>query len=46
MEQLVRNGLVRNIGFCNIGATLIRQVMIEAEIKPAILQIEANPQLT
>lgn len=27
MEELVREGLVRNIGFCNVGTTMIRQVL-------------------
>ena len=37
MEQLVREGLVRNIGVCNVGPTMIRQVLTFATIKPAVL---------
>jgi len=37
MEQLVRDGLVKNIGVCNIGTSMLRQLMNYAEIKPAVL---------
>lgn len=46
MEELVREGLVRNIGFCNVGTTMIRQVLSYAKIKPAVLQVEMHPYLT
>lgn len=46
MEALVREGLVRNIGFCNVGTNQIRQVMGYAKIKPAVLQVEMHPYLT
>ena len=37
MEELVREGLVRNIGICNVGTTMVRQVLSYATIKPAVL---------
>lgn len=46
MEQLVREGLVRNIGFCNVGTSMIREVLNYAKIKPAVLQVEMHPYLT
>lgn len=46
MEQLVKKGLVRNIGCSNIGTTMLRQTLIGSEIKPASLQIEMHPLLT
>ena len=46
MEQLVRDGLVRNIGFCNIGTHQIREVLNYCKVKPAVLQVELHPYLT
>ncbi len=46
MEELVREGLVRNIGVSNIGTTMIRQVLSYATIKPAVLQVELHPYLS
>lgn len=46
MENLVRKGLVRNIGCSNINSCMIRQVLNAAEIKPAVLQVELHPMLT
>ena len=46
MEQLVRDGLVRNIGICNVGCSLLRDLLSYAEIAPAVLQIELHPYLT
>ena len=46
MEKLVEKGLVRNIGFCNIGTSMIRQVLSYCKIKPAVLQVEMHPLLT
>ena len=46
MEQLVQEGLVRNIGFCNVGTSMIRQVLSYAKVKPAVLQVEMHPLLT
>jgi D-xylose reductase len=46
MEQLVRAGLVRNIGVSNFGASLLRDLLSYAEIAPAVLQVEMHPFLT
>lgn len=46
MEALVREGLVRNIGICNVGTNMIREVLSYAKIKPAVLQVEMHPYLT
>ena len=46
MEELVKEGLVRNIGVCNVGTTLLRDVINYASIKPAALQVEMHPYLT
>ena len=37
MEELVRKGLVRNIGVSNINTIMIRQCLSYAQIKPAAL---------
>ncbi len=46
MEQLVADGLVRNIGVCNVGCTLLRDVLSYATIRPSVLQVELHPYLT
>ena len=46
MEELVKEGLVKNIGVCNMGALMLRDVLNYAEIKPAVLQVEMHPYLT
>jgi D-xylose reductase len=46
MEELVRAGLVRNIGVCNYNSALLHDLMSYAEIKPSMLQIESHPYLT
>jgi diketogulonate reductase-like aldo/keto reductase len=46
MEQLVRDGLVRNIGVSNVGCVKIIDVIKYAKIKPSVLQVEMHPFLT
>lgn len=46
MEQLVRDGLVKNIGVCNFNVALLRDLLSYAEIPPAVLQVELHPYLT
>jgi len=46
MEQLVENGLARQIGVCNYTSGLLHDLMSYARIKPAMLQIESHPHLT
>ncbi|QEG23763.1 aldo/keto reductase [Mariniblastus fucicola] len=46
MEELKRSGLVKNIGVCNFGCSLIRDLLSYASIRPAFLQVELHPMLT
>lgn len=46
MEDLVRAGLVRQIGVCNMGTALLRDLLSYAAIRPALLQVEMHPYLT
>ncbi len=46
MEELVREGLVRDIGVCNFGVSLLRDLKNQAKIPPAMLQVEMHPYLT
>lgn len=46
MEGLVEAGLVKNIGVCNFGTSLLRDLMSYAKIPPAVLQVESHPYLT
>lgn len=46
MEELVRAGLVRNIGVSNFNASLLRDLIASAEIAPSVLQVETHPLLT
>ena len=45
MEELVRQGLVRNIGVSNVGSTKLVDILKYAKIKPAVLQNEMHPYL-
>jgi D-xylose reductase len=46
MEDLVTAGLVRNIGVCNMGTALLRDLLSYAKVRPAVLQVELHPYLT
>ena len=46
MEDLVRAGLVKEIGVCNYNTGLLHDLMAYSLIKPAMLQIESHPYLT
>ncbi len=46
MEGLVKAGLVKQIGVCNFGCSLLRDLLNHAEVKPAVLQVESHPFLT
>ncbi len=46
MEELVDAGLVKQIGVCNFGVALLRDLLAHARIPPAMLQIELHPYLT
>lgn len=43
MEEAVRDGKVKSIGFSNFPLHKIKEIMAVAEIKPAVLQVEINP---
>jgi D-xylose reductase len=45
MEELVDAGLVRRIGVCNYGVSLMRDLLSQARIRPAVLQVELHPYL-
>jgi D-xylose reductase len=46
MEELVTAGLVRDIGICNFGCSLLRDLLSYARVQPAVLQVELHPFLT
>ncbi|MCA9058526.1 MAG: aldo/keto reductase, partial [Planctomycetaceae bacterium] len=46
LEQLVDSGRVRQIGICNFGTSLIRDLLSYARIRPSVLQVESHPYLT
>ena len=45
MEDLQRAGLARNVGVCNFGVSLLRDLLSSATIPPAMLQVELHPHL-
>lgn len=45
MERLVDAGLVREIGVCNFGVSLLRDLLSYAARPPAMLQVEMHPYL-
>lgn len=46
MEKLKTDGLVSNIGVCNFGTSLLRDLLNYADIRPTVLQVESHPYLT
>ena len=46
MESLVSSGLVKRIGVCNFGCSLLRDLLSYASIRPSVLQVESHPYLT
>lgn len=45
MTELVSAGLVREIGVCNFGTSLLRDLMASSDVPPSVLQIELHPYL-
>jgi len=45
MEEVAKEGLVREIGVCNFGTSLLRDLMNGATTSPAVLQVESHPYL-
>lgn len=46
MEEIEKEGLVRNIGVSNVGTAQLRDILNYCRIKPAVLQVEMHPYLT
>jgi len=46
MEELVDEGLVKNIGVSNCQGSLLLDIMRYARIPPQVLQVEIHPYLT
>jgi len=46
MEELVEAGLVKHLGVCNFGTSLLRDLMSYARCLPEVLQVELHPYLT
>ena len=46
MEELVDEGLVKNIGISNVQGSLLIDVLRYARIPPQVLQVEIHPYLT
>jgi D-xylose reductase len=45
LEDLVQAGLVRHVGVCNYGVSLLRDLLSYARIRPTVLQVELHPHL-
>ncbi|TWT55450.1 2,5-diketo-D-gluconic acid reductase A [Thalassoglobus neptunius] len=45
MEELVDEGLIKNIGVCNFNTGLLADLLNGARIRPSVLQIERHPYL-
>ena len=43
MEELVREGKLKNIGVCNFSKSKLEELQKTAEVKPAVNQIEIHP---
>lgn len=46
MEELVDEGLAKNIGVSNVGGALLADMLSYARIEPQVLQVELHPYLT
>jgi diketogulonate reductase-like aldo/keto reductase len=46
MEELVKEGLVKNIGVSNVGCDKLQDILKYAKVKPAVLQVEMHPHLS
>jgi len=45
MEDLVRSGLVKRIGVCNLNISMLREVLSYCSVRPAVHQVEMHPYL-
>jgi len=46
LEELVDEGLVKNIGVSNVGGVLLVDILSYARLEPQVLQVELHPYLT
>jgi D-xylose reductase len=46
IQELLRGGLVKNIGVSNFNISLLRDMLAYADVPPAVLQVEMHPYLT
>jgi D-xylose reductase len=46
MEDLQKAGLVKHVGVCNFGTSLLRDLLNYAHEPPEVLQVESHPYLT
>ena len=46
MEELAKEGLVKQIGVCNFTTGLLRDLLSYCHIRPTVIQVETHPQLT
>ena len=46
MEELVNEGIVKNIGLCNVGTSSLRDILSYSKVKPSVLQVEMHPYNT
>ncbi|PAY19227.1 4-dihydromethyl-trisporate dehydrogenase [Rhodopirellula sp. SM50] len=46
MIECQKSGLIRHLGVCNFGVSLIRDLMASSSVKPSVLQVELHPYLT
>jgi len=46
LEELVDEGLVKNIGVSNVGGVLLVDILSYARFEPQVLQVELHPYLT
>ncbi len=46
MEELAKEGLIKQIGVCNFTTGLLRDLLSYCHIRPTVTQVETHPQLT
>ena len=46
MEELAKEGMIKQIGVCNFTTGLLRDLLSYCHIRPTVTQVETHPQLT